>query len=296
MRLHLPIGLALVAGLSCQAGLAPLEDVRVNRQLATAEDPYLYELVAGAKEDVVGEVRVWNDAARLTVSLHVSVGLGLELAHLCVAEAPFPWTPPGLCAHHLADLGGAASAAFTVELAEIGDDLCDEVIHLQVHADVGDAEGEILGAYAGAFKGSVAYTVGCDAPPAEDTCTRSHGYWKHHEWPVETLTIGGERYDRDALLALLTSPARGDGSVILGRQLVAALLNVAAGARTTHDVDQAIAAAHAWAAGLGGRLPHGLRAAPGDEPNAAAFDQAISLAAILDRYNNGEVGPGHCPD
>jgi hypothetical protein len=295
MRLAPSLALMLLAS-SCGTRVEPLGDVRAARQLATAENPYRYDFVMGATDDLVGEVLVWNDDTDLSVSIRLADGFGLEDAHLCVAADPFPWTPPGQCAPTLEELGGASGADFAVALSDVGSDLCDQVIHLQVHGSIEDDDGHAGSAYAGTFKGSVAYTVGCEPPPPGDGCTRSHGYWKHHAWPVEELVIGDERYAHAELLSLLKAPTKGDGSIILARQLIAARLNVAAGADTTADVDQALLRADAWAAGHEGRLPFGLRAAPGDQANAAAFDEAVSLGALFDRYNNGEVGPGHCAD
>jgi hypothetical protein len=70
----------------------------------------------------------------------------------------------------------------------------------------------------------------CDC--GDDACHFTPGYWKNHPeaWPLTTLTLGGETYDQAELLEILDHPVHGDASVILAHHLIAALLNVAAGA------------------------------------------------------------------
>jgi hypothetical protein len=118
-------------------------------------------------------------------------------------------------------------------------------------------------------------------------CTLTQGFWKTHEasWPVDSLVIGGQTYSQAELLDLLWTSVNGDGSLILGHQLIAAMLNVANGATPI----AAIAEADAWMAAnadADGRLPYGT--APGDEVS--------SLRDALAAFNQGNTGPGHCDD
>jgi hypothetical protein len=117
-------------------------------------------------------------------------------------------------------------------------------------------------------------------------CTYTLGFWKNHPaaWPVTSLTLGSVAYDQTQLLAILDQPAQGNGLVILAHQLIATLLNVAQGA-DDDDVAAAIASAHA----LIGSLvvpPVGSDSLPSSTTSA--------LTQILDDYNNGVIGPGHC--
>ena len=75
-------------------------------------------------------------------------------------------------------------------------------------------------------------TPEADAGTTGGTCTLTQGYWKNHpdDWPVGSLTIGGDVYTEAELLVLLDTPPRGDASLILAHQLIAAMLNVEAGA------------------------------------------------------------------
>lgn len=117
-------------------------------------------------------------------------------------------------------------------------------------------------------------------------CTYTQGYWKTHPeaWPVSSLTLGGMGYTKAQLLSILGEPARGNGLVILAHQLIATLLNAANGADIS-SVSAQVATAHAIIGALvvppvgGDSLPSG---------------STSSLTQVLDDYNNGLRGPGHC--
>ncbi len=70
----------------------------------------------------------------------------------------------------------------------------------------------------------------CDCPPEDDGCFRTPGYWKNHDWPVESLMVAGVETSRDDLMAILWSSVNGDATVILAKHLIAAKLNVISGA------------------------------------------------------------------
>ena len=63
-------------------------------------------------------------------------------------------------------------------------------------------------------------------------CVRGQGYWKNHPeaWPVTELQLGNVTYTQQQLLDILHEPVRGNGLLILAHQLIAAKLNIAAGA------------------------------------------------------------------
>ena len=65
-----------------------------------------------------------------------------------------------------------------------------------------------------------------------DDCVHSQGYWKNHpgDWPVNNLRLGNIIYSKNQLLAILNKPASGNGLISLAHQLIAAKLNVIAGA------------------------------------------------------------------
>ena len=91
-------------------------------------------------------------------------------------------------------------------------------------------------------------------------------------------------------LKIFGTPPTGDASLILGHQLIAAMLNAANGAGQT-QVGSAIQAAQAWMSAnkdADGRLPYGVSA------TSAAGADAVAISAKLDTYNNGGLGVPHC--
>jgi hypothetical protein len=130
-------------------------------------------------------------------------------------------------------------------------------------------------------------------PTDPQGCTLTQGYWKNHEeaWPVDSLTIGGVTYTKEELLTLLRTPTRGDASLILGHQLIAARLNGEQGASSA-DVAGALAEADAWMTAnkdSDGRLPYDAR-------GSVAAEEATTLSGTLALFNEGGTGPGHCDD
>lgn len=128
--------------------------------------------------------------------------------------------------------------------------------------------------------------VDCYAP-GEEPCPHSQGYGKNHAdaWPVGELVLGAETYDAAALLALLRTPVRGDASLILAHQLIAAKLNVAGGAQSAPVAD-AVADADALLAAQARRLPHAVA------PSSSEGQAMVSLAETLDEFNNGRLTDG----
>jgi len=142
-------------------------------------------------------------------------------------------------------------------------------------------------------KASGAYTASAATPNIvvetslqPQNCTYTQGFWKNHasQWPVNNLTLGTVNYTAAELLSILNEPAAGNGLIILAHQLIAAKLNIAAGADPTAAA-AAIAAADAQIGAL--VVP----------PVGAGYLSPASVSATattLDNYNNGLIGPGHC--
>jgi uncharacterized repeat protein (TIGR01451 family) len=118
-----------------------------------------------------------------------------------------------------------------------------------------------------------------------NNCTYTQGYWKNHPdaWPVEGITIGGVTYTKAEAIAILNTPPDGDATYILAHQLIAARLNILNGA-DPDAVATTIVEADDWLA------THPL----GSNPSNPDREEAIELSEILDDYNNGLIGPGHC--
>lgn len=118
-------------------------------------------------------------------------------------------------------------------------------------------------------------------------CTLTQGYWKTHPeaWPLSTLQLGSTSYTAEQLLSILNTPAQGNGLLSLAHQLIAAKLNVAKGADPT-ALGTAIADADALINGL---------VIPPVGTGFLAPSSTDALKSKLDDYNNGTIGPGHCP-
>ena len=126
----------------------------------------------------------------------------------------------------------------------------------------------------------------CVGEPPEFICPRSQGYWKNHlsAWPVETVTLGVEVYTKLEASGIMKTPTRGDASIILARQLIAAKLNVENGANPD-PATETIDAADDFLATFPGRLPLGVRTYTADGK------QMLEYARVLDAYNNGWLTP-----
>lgn len=130
----------------------------------------------------------------------------------------------------------------------------------------------------------------------EESCTYTQGYWKSHgpvplgqnanEWPVSGLTLGTVSYTDTELLAILNTPAAGNGLIALAHQLIAAKLNVANGADDT-DIAAAIAAADTLI---------GARIVPPVGTGSLTPGSTSALITALANWNEGNTGPGHCGD
>ncbi len=122
-------------------------------------------------------------------------------------------------------------------------------------------------------------------------CTLSHGYWKNHpeSWPVDSLKLGTQLYDKEALLKILKEPARGNGLISLAHQLISAKLNIAAGASLPLAIKEVIQEADTLIVGL--IIP----------PLGNGYikpSQTGGITETLDDYNNGLIpgGPRHCSE
>jgi hypothetical protein len=127
-------------------------------------------------------------------------------------------------------------------------------------------------------------------PPNEYDCTLTQGFWKNHpeSWlRVSSIALGTVTYSRTQLLDILGQPARGNGLVSLAHQLIAARLNLLLGATAPPGVAAAIVQADAL---IGGRI------VPPIGSGTLSPGLTSGLTDLLDDFNSGRLGPGHCPD
>lgn len=130
-------------------------------------------------------------------------------------------------------------------------------------------------------------------------CTKTYGYWKTH-----TIYDGAKKQDKTWTQAggenqlffktgqswydvLMTTPSGGNAYYILAHQYIAATLNKTAGA------DTSVVNAHiAYAAELLDQYDgYPMKMT---EMSGSVRNEFIATATLLDQYNNGITGPGHC--
>jgi len=119
-------------------------------------------------------------------------------------------------------------------------------------------------------------------------CTLSQGYWKNHpaNWPASSLTLGANSYTASQLLTILGQAVQGNGLVSLAHQLIAAKLNVANGTNAS-AVASTITASDVLIGGL---------SVPPIGAGWIAPNLTGPYTTVLDNYNSGLIGPGHCPE
>ena len=144
--------------------------------------------------------------------------------------------------------------------------------------------------FSGTFNGDVGRLVEFfnhpAPPPPPPGCTVTLGFWKNHTsvWPSgfdpsATFFLSGKTW-----LGAMSTPPQGNAYYILSQQYVAAVLNGASGASAPANVQAAVSGATAFFTAN----------APTPAPSGATRTQLIAWATLLDQYNNGLVGPGHC--
>lgn len=135
-----------------------------------------------------------------------------------------------------------------------------------------------------AFGGMLVFGApGANADAATTCPPLTQGYWKNHTsvWPHQVLPVGTASDSQSALETIFQTPARGDASVILAHQLIAALLNILVIGTDSTPIAKTIADAETL---LGaGSVPEGI------DPSSTLGQQMVADAQILDNFNNGLI-------
>jgi len=116
-------------------------------------------------------------------------------------------------------------------------------------------------------------------------CPRTPGYWKNHlsAWPVRWLTLGGVRYDSEALMRMLCNKtpdgqkAANDASAKLAKFMIAAKFNLLSGSPTADVVQTLVKADILLAADP-----------PGSAPCGDLEADMLALKDLLDAYCNSQ--------
>ena len=143
--------------------------------------------------------------------------------------------------------------------------------------------------------------------PCIGGCTLTPGYWKTHSkygpapyddtWAlVEPDGEDSEFFDtgKSWYEVLWTSPKRGNAYYILAHAYIAAALNEANGASVPPEVAAALDNAELLLDEYDGN-PESMDGLKGKEAREVR-SEFIDTAELLDDYNNGIIGPGHCTE
>lgn len=126
--------------------------------------------------------------------------------------------------------------------------------------------------------------MGAVTMQAQNSCPPlTQGYWKNHlsAWKDGSgMTLGTNFYTNAQLESILQTPVRGDASVALAHQLIAALLNIANGTDST-PIQTTLSDANNLIGS--GTVPEGI------SPSSPTGQQMEDDESILDDFNNGGI-------
>ena len=131
-------------------------------------------------------------------------------------------------------------------------------------------------------------------------CTLTPGYWKTHSehgpapYDANWQNVGPLQQDElffineQTYYEVLWTPPAGNSYYILARAYIAAYLNVLNGASLPQDVSESME----WAVGFF------TNTTPDETARLKGKNKKniVDNARVLDDYNNGEIGPGHCDE
>jgi photosystem II stability/assembly factor-like uncharacterized protein len=122
-------------------------------------------------------------------------------------------------------------------------------------------------------------------------CPQTRRYWKDNPtiWPVDTLILGSQTYTRSELQRIVERDGpRGDASLVMARQLVAAKLNVANGS-DPGPISSTIEDADALLSTFDGKLPYSV-----DRDSTTGQAMESDMYILVD-YNHGNLTSGCSP-
>jgi hypothetical protein len=308
------LGLAAAASLLTAGCLADEEDLSRSRaSLDTPDCGHFAGAIVNKDGAAFGYVVVSNSEDTLFVEVEAWNGYLINAMYLYAGTEPTPANSYGITWPEWFPYqvniteSWPTTYTFAIPLDELGVEagVCGQLeLSLYVRFKELDANGNVLKNHRGWAYGDKTlqhgshgdvgyafnYAICCEPPPEEYGCTLTQGYWKTHniyaaqskkqvDWPA---MHPDDQLCGMTLLDILDTPPQGDAWFILAHQYIAASLNVASGASTTDQVDQALADAEAFLTANCAGIP------------AADAPDALNDAGILDAYNNGDIGPGHC--
>lgn len=263
-------------------------------------------LYAGQTIDA-GTVTIWNDSTDLYVKFSTTGGWVMNETHVHVA-ATVDGIPqrngnpiPGQFAYKTVHDPAVTEYTYKIALDEF---VGGQSIVVAAHASLSllDEDGNVIQQETGwgdgpPFPGRnwatyIEFTVQiCES--GGEGCTLTQGYWRTHSsygpahYDPNWATVGEDTpffSSNETWYSALWVEPNGDAYYILAQQYIAAVLNVNNGASTTASVDTAMTDSFNW---FGAHDP-------GVPASSTDGQTAVFLSHILDDYNNGFIGPGHC--
>jgi len=288
---HTGIGLIALLAIACtDSPTSVVRPVSDRPLLAVTGKPPLDQTLQGEAwicKDGTGTATNFDFAVSIDggAATTVSVALGT-----CVRVADFTVTP-GQQFLHTVSATETVPANWTLNSAIVESNAGNPSATYQPVINLPNATARISHDWGVVFTFDNTFTP----PPPPSFCTATLGFWKNHPelWDAagdnkpflttDTFFNSGQSY-----LTILSSPsAGGNAYIILAKQYIAAVLNTGGGASGVASVDAAIAGAAAYFAGAPAGIPNPV------DPTRA---QLLGWASTLDQFNNGAIGPGHCPD
>jgi hypothetical protein len=121
-------------------------------------------------------------------------------------------------------------------------------------------------------------------------CPHTFSFWKSNQslWQITSIVLGNQTYTQTQLIALLNQLPKGDQSLKLARQLIAAKLNIANGS-PTQPIRGKIGASDRLLRKFEGFLPYHVKG------TSDIGSQMGILATALKGYNTGGLTPSCIP-
>jgi hypothetical protein len=245
----------------------------------------------GAISGTPSTASVSSFVARVLDSRGTAAGTGTTSCGIDTAPAPLTVT----CATSLAQVGAAYSSWVTADggTGTYAFSIASGALPagLTLNAATGAVTGTPNTAGTFSFTAKVTDAAGKSATrscaitvsaASANQCGLSLGYWKNHTsaWPVNTLTLGDKTYSFAELVALLRAPTKGDASMILAHQLIAAKLNARNGANSV-IMGMMIAEGDQHLRPYAGKLPHKV------SPSSYGGHLMTVTAGVLEHLNTG---------
>ncbi|HJU72388.1 MAG TPA: hypothetical protein VJ717_01485 [Gemmatimonadaceae bacterium] len=279
-RSHISLGLVALLAVACtDSPTSVMTPVSDQPLFAVTGKPTLDQTLEGE-----GWVCKDGTGPATNFTFAVSIDGGAATNHVvalgtCVQVASFPVTPGQQFFHNIS-VTETVPANWTLNPAIlIESNIGNPSVTFQPVVNAPNASARL------SHDWGVVFTFTNTHTPPPSFCTRTQGFWKNH---TELWNEGATFFNSGAsMITILNTPPKGNAYLILAHQYIAAVLNTGGNPSGTASVDAAIAGAAAYFTGAAAGIP---------DPGEPTRTQLLGWATTLDNFNNGVIGPGHCPD